>query len=85
MSVDRRTLLKGGLGAAAVVALYPSEVLGAPLTTSGGLGAERRSVLFHGLRLVHADLHNHSHLSEALATRSWSTPDCVRRALTLQP
>lgn len=64
MPVRRRDLLRGGLAAGAMVALGPRAALSAPLVTPRGRGAQRRSALFPGVRLVHADLHNHSHLSD---------------------
>jgi hypothetical protein len=65
MSIDRRTLLKGGLGAGALVAVGASPAVADQLPTTGlGRGTDRRSSLFPGRRLVHADLHNHSHLSD---------------------
>lgn len=64
MTLDRRTVLKGGLAAGALLAAGAPPALAGPLTTTHGIGAERRSALFPGRRLVHADLHNHSHLSD---------------------
>jgi hypothetical protein len=62
--VSRRTLLTSGLGAGALIASDPRQVLAMPLRGRPGRGAERRSGLLPGLRLVHGDLHNHSHLSD---------------------
>lgn len=64
MHLHRRELLKGGLAAGALVVFDPNPALSASLATARGPGAQRRSALFPGLRLVHADLHNHSHLSD---------------------
>jgi hypothetical protein len=60
----RRDLLKGGLAAGTLLLLDSNPVLSASLVAARGQGAERRSPLFPGVRLVHADLHNHSHLSD---------------------
>jgi Protein of unknown function (DUF3604) len=62
--LHRRELLKGGLAAGALVVFDPNPALSVSLATARGPGAQRRSALFPGLRLVHADLHNHSHLSD---------------------
>lgn len=64
MHFHRRDLLKGGLAAGALLVMNPNPALASPLATARGPGAERRSDLFPGVRLVHADLHNHSHLSD---------------------
>jgi hypothetical protein len=64
VQLDRRTLLASGLAAGALLAVDPRQVLARPLGTGGGPGADRRSALLPGLHLVHADLHNHSHLSD---------------------
>lgn len=64
MGLRRRDVLKGGLAAGALLVVDSHPVLSASLTTARGGGAERRSALFPGVRLVHADLHNHSHLSD---------------------
>ncbi len=68
--LTRRRVLQGSLTAAGALLLArPSVALGSlptpfeatPLT---GSGASRRSRLFRGLACAHADLHNHSHLSD---------------------
>lgn len=64
MHLHRRDLLKGGLAAGALLVANPSPALTSWLATARGAGAQRRSALFPGVRLVHADLHNHSHLSD---------------------
>lgn len=64
MHAHRRDLLRGGLAAGALLVLNPSPALGSRLGTARGSGAQRRSALLPGVRLVHADLHNHSHLSD---------------------
>jgi hypothetical protein len=55
---------QGWSAAGALVVFDPNPALSASLATARGPGAQRRSALFPGLRLVHADLHNHSHLSD---------------------
>jgi hypothetical protein len=66
VQLHRRTLLTGGLAAGALLALPGAGALAAPLRTAASAprGAARTSPMLPGLRLVHADLHNHSHLSD---------------------
>lgn len=64
MSLNRRTILTSGLAAGAALALDPVHTLSHALPAGTRGGADRRSGLYPGLRLVHADLHNHSHLSD---------------------
>lgn len=61
MTVSRRTFLAGGSAAGALV--FGGGALGAPL---GGTSAtvSRASRLFPGTRLAHADMHNHTLLSD---------------------
>ncbi|MEX2537838.1 MAG: hypothetical protein WD646_04225 [Actinomycetota bacterium] len=62
--LSRRRFL-AGIGAGGIVlAAQPFRALAAPLGTITGPGADRASRLHAGLRLAHADLHNHSHLSD---------------------
>jgi hypothetical protein len=63
--LTRRQVLKAGLAGSALLAMGPVPSL---RPTQGGLApfaADRRSRLFgDGLFVIHADLHNHSHLSD---------------------
>ncbi|MGH3442669.1 MAG: hypothetical protein ACRDUY_11635, partial [Nitriliruptorales bacterium] len=61
MGITRRELLRGGAAAGALAITRPSWALA---TIEGDLGAPRRSRLTEGTFLAHADLHNHSHLSD---------------------
>jgi putative cell wall-binding protein len=61
MTLTRRTLLKASLVGAAVLA-SPMSVLAQPLGPQAR--TSRTSRLFPDKRLIHADLHNHSHLSD---------------------
>lgn len=64
MGLTRRDLLRAGLGAGAFLAASPTGALAEVLGPSS-FSTSRRSRLFpEGTRLVHADLHNHSHLSD---------------------
>lgn len=64
MRLTRRDLLRASLGAGALLATSPGGALAEVLGPSS-YSTSRRSRLFpEGTRLVHADLHNHSHLSD---------------------
>ena len=58
MTLSRRDFLRAAGAAGVLLATRPS-FAAAPTT-----GASRASRLFRGTRLAHADLHNHSHLSD---------------------
>jgi hypothetical protein len=61
--IDRRSLLKAAAAAAALAAL-PTRALARPLDPE--IGTDRASRLGGRQRLAHADLHNHSQLSDAV-------------------
>lgn len=65
MSLSRRTLLKGAAASGALLLVGGPGALARPLGPEG-FATTRGSQLFpaSGTRLVHADLHNHSHLSD---------------------
>lgn len=65
--LDRRTLLKAAAAAAALAAL-PTRALARPLGPDAGTA--RTSRLGGRQRLAHADLHNHSQLSDAIGDPS---------------
>lgn len=65
--IDRRSLLKAVAAAAALAAL-PSQALARPLDRE--VGASRVSRLDRRQRLAHADLHNHTQLSDAIGDPS---------------
>lgn len=61
----RRTVLKGGLAAGALVALPAARALALPSGLDDAFAADRSSRLFDdGTFVIHADMHNHSHLSD---------------------
>jgi hypothetical protein len=62
--ISRRALLKGGLGAGALLAAGPWETLASGLLPGNERATPRRSRIFPGTTLAHADMHNHSHLSD---------------------
>ena len=65
MPVSRRDFLKTGAAAGALLLARPwSRALGATLGPDTATAASRTSRLFPGTTLVHADLHNHSLLSD---------------------
>ncbi|WP_370327013.1 cell wall-binding repeat-containing protein [Euzebya sp.] len=65
MRLDRRRLLHRATAAAgATLLLRPLGALGGPLAPDDAYGTSRASRLFPGQRLVHADLHNHTRLSD---------------------
>ncbi len=64
MGLSRRTLLKTGGGAGALLVARPLEALARPVGPEGAFDTSRRSRLFPRTRLVHADLHNHTLLSD---------------------
>lgn len=64
MRVSRRSVLKAGLGAGALVAAGPLQALAEPLGPGEEFGTSRVSRLRRGGHLVHADLHNHSQQSD---------------------
>lgn len=64
----RRSLLHGGAAMAALVAAgaaAPAQALDGALRPASAFSTSRQSRLTRGLRLVHADLHNHSLQSDA--------------------
>lgn len=67
MRISRRSLLRAGGGAGALL-LAPAWTRSAPTLQQPllGSGADRRSVLMPGTRLVHADLHNHTLMSDGV-------------------
>jgi hypothetical protein len=62
MTVSRRTVLKAGAASGALLLARPA--LAAPLGPVKEFSTSRRSRLFPGTRLVHADLHNHTLYSD---------------------
>ena len=64
MSLSRRELLKAGAGAGALLLARPLHGLAATLGPTAEFATSRTSRLFTGTRLVHADLHNHTLLSD---------------------
>jgi hypothetical protein len=62
MSVSRRTVLKAGAASGALLLARPA--LAQPLGPTREFSTSRRSRLFPGTRLVHADLHNHTLYSD---------------------
>lgn len=62
MPVSRRTVLKAGAASGALLLARPA--LSAPLGPAKEFATARRSPLFPGTRLVHADLHNHTLYSD---------------------
>lgn len=66
MPVTRREFIRTGLSAGALLLARPlgGRALGATLDAEAGAAAGRSSRLFPGTTLVHADLHNHSLLSD---------------------
>lgn len=65
MGLRRRDLLKGLGASGALLVAQPFGAWGTPLMASSPPSGPRASRLFpEGSRLVHGDLHNHSHLSD---------------------
>src|SRR5687767_12009511 len=66
MSLSRRTLLKSSAAAGALLMAKPLGALAQPLAPGNLFGTSRASRLFpeSRTRLVHADLHNHTLLSD---------------------
>jgi hypothetical protein len=64
MPVSRRQLLKAGATAGALLLARPVPGLAATLSPSAEFSTSRSSRLFPGTHLVHADLHNHTLLSD---------------------
>jgi hypothetical protein len=65
MPISRRNLLKAGAAAGALLMAQPVGALARGLGPSPEFATDRGSRLFpHGTRLAHADLHNHTHLSD---------------------
>jgi hypothetical protein len=62
MTVSRRTVLKAGAAPGALLLARPA--LAKPLGPTQEFSTSRRSRLFPGTRLVHADLHNHTLYSD---------------------
>jgi hypothetical protein len=63
--ISRRSVLKGGLAAGALLALPAGRALAAPGGTDEAFAADRSSrLLADGTFVIHADMHNHSHLSD---------------------
>jgi hypothetical protein len=62
MTVSRRTVLKAGAASGALLLARPA--LAAPLGPAREFSTSRRSRLFPGTALVHADLHNHTLYSD---------------------
>lgn len=62
--LTRRELLRAGMASGAVLLARPTISLANALGPDPSSAAARRSKLGGGLRLVHADLHNHSLLSD---------------------
>ena len=62
--LNRRQLLSAGLASGALLLARPAGALALPLGSSTGPAAARTSRLFPGTRLAHADLHNHSLMSD---------------------
>lgn len=65
MTITRRSLLKGGLAGGALLALPAGRALALPGDVDDAFAADRASRLFDdGTFVIHADMHNHSHLSD---------------------
>src|SRR5918996_1642478 len=64
MPVTRREFLRGGAAAGALLLARPTLALADVLGPASATGAARASRLFPGTTLVHADLHNHSLISD---------------------
>lgn len=62
MTVSRRTVLKAGAASGALLLARPA--LASPLGPAKEFSTSRRSRLFPGTALVHADLHNHTLYSD---------------------
>ncbi|MEX1178816.1 MAG: DUF3604 domain-containing protein [Nitriliruptor sp.] len=62
--VTRRTVLRAGAAAGAFLLARPTGVLAQPLGPRDAYGTSRASRLFPGSQVVHADLHNHTLLSD---------------------
>lgn len=63
--VSRRTVLRGGAAAAGALLLArPAGALAQPLGPRDAYGTARRSRLFPGTWVAHADLHNHTLMSD---------------------
>ncbi|HVE62853.1 MAG TPA: hypothetical protein VNB94_03495 [Mycobacteriales bacterium] len=62
MTISRRTVLKAGAASGALLLARPA--LAGPLGPREEFSTSRRSRLFPGTRLVHADLHNHTLFSD---------------------
>ena len=64
MALTRRRFLASAAAAGGLAVLRPWGALGRTLGPAPAFWASRRSRLFAGTRLVHADLHNHTQLSD---------------------
>lgn len=62
--VSRRAVLRGGAAAGALLLARPSGVLAQPLGPRDAHGTARASRLFPGTWVAHADLHNHTLMSD---------------------
>ena len=64
MAVTRRTVIKASAASGALLLAGHRGALAAPLGPRAEFATSRRSSLFPGTRLVHADLHNHTLYSD---------------------
>ena len=64
MGLNRRQLRSAGLASGALLVARPVGALAMPLGSSTGPAASRSSRLFPGTALAHADMHNHTLLSD---------------------
>ncbi|HVM20591.1 MAG TPA: CehA/McbA family metallohydrolase [Egibacteraceae bacterium] len=64
MGLNRRQFLSAGVASGALLFARPLGALANPLGSSTGSSASRVSRLFPGTLLAHADLHNHSLMSD---------------------
>ncbi len=62
--ISRRTILRGGAAAGALLLARPRGVLARPLGPRDAYGTSRASRLFPGTWVAHADLHNHTLMSD---------------------
>ncbi|HVL90580.1 MAG TPA: twin-arginine translocation signal domain-containing protein, partial [Actinomycetota bacterium] len=70
MTTSRRDFLKGAAAAGAMLLTRPLGALSSPLGPSPAFATERASRLFGGRWLAHADLHNHTLLSDGSGNAS---------------
>jgi hypothetical protein len=72
MAITRRQLLKSTGAAGALMLTRPVHAFAGALGPGDEFGTDRASRLFPGARVAHADMHNHTHLSDGSGDPSFA-------------